>query len=71
MASRKNAPVKRVDPDFVLDMKLIAKERLDRGLAKLRPCDLSLVEMTKLLRRTDGYQLSLKELRFKPKRLQL
>jgi len=68
MAKRKNTPVRRIDPDFDLDMRLIAKERLDKGLAKLSPRDLSMAEMTRLLRRTNGYQISLQELKIKPKR---
>jgi len=68
MASRKNNPVRRIDSDFDLDMKLIAKERLNKGLAGLSPKDLSMAEMTRLLRRTNGYQISLQELKIKPKR---
>lgn len=68
MIRKKNTPVRRIDPDFDLDMRIIAKERLDKGLAKFNPRDLSMAEMTRLLRRTNGYQLSLQELKFKPKR---
>jgi len=65
---KKNKPLRRIDPDFDLDMKLIAKERLNKGLAALKPQDLSLAEMTRLLRRTNGYQISLQELKVKPKK---
>jgi hypothetical protein len=67
MAQRTSAP-QRIDPDFEVDMKSIAKIRLDKGLAKLNPKDLSISEMTRLLRRTNGYQISLNELKLKPKK---
>lgn len=70
MASRKNSPVMRVDPRFVEDMRKMAKVRLNKGLAKFKPKEISTTEMTRLLRRTQGYQLSLKELMTKPKRRQ-
>jgi len=65
---KRNAPPQRIDPDFFGDMKQIAKIRLARGLANLNPRDLSCAEMTRLLRRTQGYRLSLEELKTKPKR---
>ena len=58
----------RIDKDFREDMKQIAKLRLDSGLAKLKPNELSVREMTTLLRRTEGYKQSLEELKIKPKR---
>jgi len=64
----KNKPVTRIDPEFELEMKKIARIRLDRGLARLNPRELSISEMTRLLRRTDGYQISLEELKNKPKK---
>lgn len=68
MRSR-NPPVRRIDAEFDADMKKIAKVRLNQGLAKLNPRDLSLAEMTRLLRRTEGYKISLEELRIKPKKI--
>ena len=68
--ARKNTPITRIDPDFQRDMKLVALERLNRGLARLNPRDLSMAEMTKLMRRTDAYPNLLAELRTKPKRKQ-
>lgn len=65
---KKNTPVRRIDPEFDLDMKNIAKIRLSKGLANLTPKDLSMAEMTRLLRRTDGYKISLDELKIKTKR---
>ena len=67
MAKRNTKPA-RPDPNFMDDMQKVAKERLNKGLAKLNPRDLSFAEMTRLLRRTDGYRLSLEELKSKPKR---
>ncbi len=68
MAKKKIASPQRIDPFFEMDMKGVARIRLDRGLAKLNPKELSMAEMTRLLRRTEGYQLSLEELKFKPKK---
>jgi hypothetical protein len=65
---RKQKPLGRVDYEFFQDMKKMAKVRLDKGLAKFNPKELSLAEMTRLLRRTEGYKLSLEELSFKPKK---
>lgn len=64
----KRTKIIRVDPSFELDLKKIARIRLDKGLAKFNPKELSLAEMTRLLRRTQGYQTSMEELRTKPKR---
>jgi len=66
--AKRNTPVRRVDADFDLDMKMIARERLNKGLAKFNPRELSMAEMTKLLRRTEGYRMSMLELKTKPKR---
>jgi len=66
--TRKNSRPQRIDKDFELDMKEIAKIRLTKGLAKFNPRDLSMPEMTKLLRRTQGYRFSLEELKNKPRK---
>jgi len=66
--AKKNSSIGRIDPEFSLDMKQVAKVRLDRGLAKLNARDLSLAEMTRLLRRTQGYKISIEELKTKPKK---
>jgi len=65
MATR-NKPV-RVDPEFDSDMREISRIRLTKGLAHLDKKELSTREMTKLLRRTEGYRISLEELKVKPK----
>ncbi len=66
--AKKNPPIVRVDSEFEREMKKIAKIRLDKGLARLSPKELSMAEMTRLLRRTEGWQISLNELKIKPKR---
>ena len=58
----------RIDPLFELDLKQIAKIRLNNNLAKFSPNALSMREMTMLLRRTNGYRLSMEELKLKAKR---
>jgi len=58
----------RIDPLFELDLKQIAKIRLNNNLAKFSPKALSMREMTMLLRRTNGYRLSMEELKLKAKR---
>ena len=68
MMAKKNTSPQRLDPNFIDDMKRIAKVRLDKGLANFTPRCLSMPEMTKLLRRTNGYKLSLEELKIKPKK---
>ena len=67
MTSRSSPPI-RIDFDFFKDMKTIAQTRLNKGLAKFNMREISPAEMTRLLRRTDGYKISLEELRTKPKR---
>ena len=58
----------RIDPLFELDLKQIAKIRLNNNLAKFSPKALSMREMTMLLRRTNRYRLSMEELKLKAKR---
>ena len=58
----------RINPKFLEDMKMTAKIRLDRGLAKLNMRELSLAEMTRLATRADSYPNLLEELRTKPKK---
>jgi hypothetical protein len=65
---KKLSKIQRIDLDFEKDMREIAKIRLNKGLAKFHPSEISVPEMTKLLRRTQGYQLSLNELKTKPKK---
>jgi len=57
----------RIDMNFKIDMKNIARIRLAKGLAKMKPTELSLPEMTRLLRRCENYPKCLEELRTKPK----
>lgn len=64
---KKSTP-QRNDSDFNSDMKKIAMERLTKGLARMNMRELSMAEMTRLLRRTQGYKIALEELKTKPKR---
>lgn len=69
MAIKKVYPKpQRIDPDFEKEMRAIAVIRLQKNLAQLKPSEISLAEMTRLLRRTTGYQVSLEELKNKPKK---
>jgi hypothetical protein len=68
MPKQSHYPVVRTDPDFLNDMKKLAKIRLDNGLAKMNPRDLSFAEMCKILRRGEHYKPLCEELKFKPKR---
>ena len=63
--SKRKSIIQRNDPDFVKEMKELAKLRYFSNLAKKEP---SLSEMTELLRRTHGWSLSKQELKTKPKR---
>lgn len=66
--AKANTKPARPNSEFLMDMQLIAKERLNRGLARMNMRDLSFAEMTRLLRRTQGYRMSLEELKSKPKK---
>lgn len=58
----------RIDPEFEKEMKTLAQIRLQQGLAKFKSSELSVREMTNLLRKTDGYRISIEELKRKPKK---
>jgi len=64
----KSTKLARLDKEFEKDMREAARMRLVRGLAKANPKEISIAEMTRLLRRTPSYQLSLEDLKTKPKR---
>jgi hypothetical protein len=63
-----NSKPSRIDPSLEKSMREVAKIRLQKGLADLKPKEVSVREMTRLLTRTEGFQLSLNELKTKPKR---
>lgn len=63
---KKNRP-QRIDEKFVEDMREAARMRIVKDLAKPVKQDISLREMTHLLTRTNGYRISLEELKTKPK----
>lgn len=58
----------RVDKDFIKEMKELALIRVNNRLSKFTQRDTSLAEMTRLLRRTDGWKQSKEELKTKPKK---
>jgi|TARA_Y100000296_G_scaffold45780_1_gene52459 alcohol dehydrogenase class IV len=66
--ANKNSKPTRINMEFEKDMRKIAQIRFQKGLAKFNPKELGTSEMTKLLRRTKGYQISLEELKTKPKK---
>lgn len=68
MARKRFSKLSRVDPDFEREMRDLAKVRLTSGLAKHNPKNIGTAEMTRLLRRTDGYKKSIEELRKKPRK---
>lgn len=57
--------VGRIDPEFIKEMKALAKFRYMKNLEKREP---TLTEMTKLLRRTDAWKQAGFELRTKPRK---
>ena len=63
--AKKNTITGRLEPEFVKEMKELAKMRYFRNLAKKEP---SIAEMTALLRKTNGWQICKEELKVKPKR---
>ncbi len=68
MASKKNSLLMRVDPEFLKELRKLSMIRLNKGFARFNPRELGTAEMTRLLRRTQGWQQSVKELMTKPKR---
>lgn len=67
MAKINSVPA-RIDSDVASALRRLAKLRLDKGLAGFNQRELSYAEMTRLLKRTEGWKMSLKELEIKPKR---
>jgi hypothetical protein len=63
-------PNVRIDNDFRKDMKECASVRLGKGFANLKPNEVSVREMTALLRKTNAYPNCLLELKTKPKKRQ-
>lgn len=55
----------KLDADLAKELKELAKQRYIKNLAKREP---SMPEITRLLRRTKGWELSKTELKIKPKR---
>lgn len=55
----------KVDADFEKELRALAKERYMKNLEKQEP---KLPEMTRLLRKTQGYKQSIFELKTKPRK---
>lgn len=64
MKKRRTEP-QRVDTDFLKEMRELAKMRYLKNLEKEEP---AFPEMTRLLRRTDGWNQVLFELKTKPRK---
>lgn len=58
----------RIDSDFESDMRQLSAIRVANGLAKPKANEMSIREMTNLLRRTEGYKISIEELKRKQKK---
>lgn len=65
LGNKKKSDIARVDPGFIKEMKELAKFRYLKNLEKKEP---STSEMTRLLRRTDGWKQAQLELKNKPRR---
>jgi hypothetical protein len=65
MNNKNKTRPQRIDPEFIKEMKEMAKFRYMKGLAKEEP---KFAEMTRLLRRTEGWKTSVFELKTKPKK---
>jgi len=65
MNNKNKTRPQRVDPEFIKEMKEMAKFRYMKGLANEEP---KFSEMTRLLRRTEGWKTSVFELKTKPKK---
>ena len=63
--NRNRTVVGRTDPEFIREMKELAKFRYFKNLEKKEP---SLAEMTRLLRRTDAWKQGIIELKTKPRK---
>ena len=59
-------PTERVNKKFKKDMEKIMTQRVKNDLMK--PKEASMPKITELLTRTEGYQISLNELKTKPER---
>jgi hypothetical protein len=66
--AKKKRKLEAVDPKFRDELKRASLTRVQKGLARMTPKETSIREMTHLLTRTQGFQISLEELRTKKKR---
>lgn len=61
--TKKNTRPQRITPKLPKDLMKIGAERVGKGLMK--PKEVTLPKMTELLTRTQGYKISLEELKSK------
>jgi len=64
--AKKNSRVKRVNPKLVRDLDDVMNTRVHKKLMPIQ--EARFTKMTELLTRTQGYRMSLEELRFKPEK---
>ncbi len=62
---KRKSEIQRVDTNFLKDMKSLAKFRYFKNLEKKEP---TFPEMTRLLKKTDGWKQSQFELKTKPRK---
>ena len=65
IGKQRRSEIARTDPDFIKEMKELAKFRYVKNLEKKEP---STAEMTRLLRRTDAWNQAKFELKTKPRK---
>jgi len=61
------SPNERISKKLKEDMKKLMKIRIGKDLMKIE--DAKMPEITELLTKTEGYRMSLNELKIKPKRI--
>jgi len=67
MMAKKNTLPQRIPPSFFGDMNNILNLRIQKGLLNRK--EATFPKAVKLLTKTQGYQVSLKELQIKPEKL--
>lgn len=60
--------LQRTDPELVKDLRDVAGIRVTKKFLQAKPKDVSLRNMQRLLRRTEGYKMALEELKTKPEK---
>lgn len=65
---KKQSILERIDPEFQNQLKKAGLIRQQKGLARMNPTDASVRELTNLLTKTEGWRISMEELKNKPKK---